>query len=78
MALTWIEDGDSRQATIVRKGRKAASSYQKSYKVFGTTDDVELHTEINSTVSANLAYWQYPGVTGMRKPSRSVQRVLPR
>lgn len=66
MALTWIEDGDSRQATIVRKGRKAASSYQKSYKVFGTTDDVVLHAEINSYVTASLAYWQYPGVTGMQ------------
>jgi len=66
MALTWIEDGESRQATIVRKGRKAASNYQKSYKVFGTTDDVELHTSINSKVTAELAYWQYPGVTGMQ------------
>jgi hypothetical protein len=66
MALTWIEDGESRQATIVRKGRKAASNYQKSYKVFGTTDDVELHTAINARVTAELAYWQYPGVTGMQ------------
>jgi hypothetical protein len=66
MALTWIEDGESRQATIVRKGRKAASNYQKSYKVFGTTDDVELHTAINAKVTAELAYWQYPGVTGMQ------------
>jgi hypothetical protein len=66
MALTWIEDGESRQATIVRKGRKAASNYQKSYKVFGTTDDVVLHAEINTKVTAELAYWQYPGVTGMQ------------
>jgi hypothetical protein len=66
MALTWIEDGESRQATIVRKGRKAASNYQKSYKVFGTTDDVDLHAEINTKVTAELAYWQYPGVTGMQ------------
>jgi hypothetical protein len=66
MALTWIEDGESRQATIVRKGRKAASNYQKSYKVFGTTDDVVLHAEINTKVTAELAYWQYPGVAGMQ------------
>ena len=66
MALTWIEDGESRQATIARKGRKAASNYQKSYKVFGTTDDVVLHAEINTKVTAELAYWQYPGVTGMQ------------
>ena len=66
MALTWIEDGESRQATIVRKGRKAASNYQKSYKVFGTTDDVALHAEINAQVTAALAYWQYPGVPSMQ------------
>lgn len=66
MALTWIEDGDSRQATIVRKGKKATSSYTKSWKVFGTQDDVELHADINYRVTNNYAYWQYPGVTGMQ------------
>lgn len=66
MALTWIEDGDSRQATIVRKGRKATSSYTKSYKVFGTDDDTVLHAEINTQITANGAYWQYPGVPGMQ------------
>jgi len=66
MALTWIEDGDSRQATIVRKGKKAASSYVKSYKVFGTSDDTVLHAEINSEITANGQYWQYPGVSGMQ------------
>jgi hypothetical protein len=64
--LVWVEDGDSRQATIVRKGRKATSSYQKSYKIFGTADDVALHAAINAEISANGAYWQYPGVAGMR------------
>ena len=71
MALTWIEDGDSRQATIVRKGRKATSSYKKSYKVFGTQDDVTLHADINANVTANLAYWQYPGVAGMQLRAES-------
>lgn len=66
MALTWIEDGDSRQATIVRKGKKATSSYTKSYKVFGTADDTVLHAAINAEISANGAYWQYPGVPGMQ------------
>jgi hypothetical protein len=66
MALTWIEDGDSRQATIVRKGRKAASSYVKSYKVFGTSDDVVLHAEINTQITTYGQYWQYPGVSGMQ------------
>jgi hypothetical protein len=60
MALTWIEDNASRSATIVRLGRKAASSYQKSYKVFGTTDDVEVHADANSRITSSLAYWQYP------------------
>jgi hypothetical protein len=66
MALTWIEDGDSRQATIVRKGKKAASSYVKSYKVFGTSDDTVLHAEINTQITTYGQYWQYPGVSGMQ------------
>jgi hypothetical protein len=65
MALIWVEDGDSRQATIVRKGKKAASSYQKSYKIFGTADDTVLHAAINAEISANGRYWQYPGAPGM-------------
>lgn len=65
MALVWVEDGDSRQATIVRKGKKAASSYQKSYKIFGTADDTVLHAAINAEISANGRYWQYPGAPGM-------------
>jgi hypothetical protein len=69
--LVWVEDGDSRQATIVRKGKKAASSYQKSYKIFGTADDVELHAAINSEITANGAYWQYPGVSGMQLMAES-------
>ena len=59
MPLTWIEDSDSRSATIVRLGKKASSSYVKSYKVFGTTDDVTLHADINATISGT--FWQYPG-----------------
>jgi hypothetical protein len=64
--LVWVEDGDSRQATIVRKGKKAASSYVKSYKIFGTSDDVALHNEINTKVTGSLQYWQYPGVASMQ------------
>jgi hypothetical protein len=66
MALIWIEDGDSRQATIIRKGKKATSSYQKSYKIFGTADDVELHAAINAEISAYGQYWQYPGLPNMK------------
>jgi hypothetical protein len=64
--LVWIEDGDSRQATIVRKGKKAQSSYVKSYKVFGTADDTVLHNEINAEISAYGQYWQYPGLPDMK------------
>jgi hypothetical protein len=63
MALTWIEDGDSRQATIVRRGRKAASTMTKSYKVFGTANDVEVHAAVNQQISTVGYGWQYPGVS---------------
>jgi hypothetical protein len=69
--LVWVEDGDSRQATIVRKGRKATSSYQKSYKIFGTADDVVLHEAINAEITTNGAYWQYPGVESMQLRAES-------
>lgn len=71
MSLTWIEDGESRAATIQRKGRKAQSSYRKSFKVFGTTDDVALHSDINSKISNNGAYWQYPGAAEMQLRAES-------
>lgn len=71
MPITWIEDGDSRQATIVRKGRKAQSTYKKSWKVFGTQDDSVLHADINSKVSSLYEYWQYPGVAGMQLRAES-------
>jgi len=66
MALTWIEDGDSRQATIVRKGKKATSSYAKSYKVFGTKDDTVVHAEVSNAIASTLTYWQYPGLPTMQ------------
>jgi len=69
--LVWVEDGDSRQATIVRKGKKATSSYVKSYKVFGTADDTVLHSDINTQVSAYGRYWQYPGVPSMQLMAES-------
>jgi hypothetical protein len=61
MPLAWIEDNSSRSATIVRLGRKAVSSYSKSYKVFGTTDDTIVHAEANGYLTGDLAYWTYPG-----------------
>lgn len=71
MPLTWIEDGESRSATIARRGRKAQSSYRKSFKVFGTTDDTELHADINARITASYAYWQYPGVADMQLRAES-------
>lgn len=71
MPLTWIEDGESRQATIARKGRKAQSSYRKSFKIFGTKDDTELHNDINSKVTSQYAYWSYPGAAGMELRAES-------
>lgn len=61
MPLTWVEDNESRSASIVKLGKKAQSSYVKSYKIFGTTDDVVVHAEVNTKASTTLQYWQYPG-----------------
>jgi hypothetical protein len=62
--LVWVEDGDSRQATIVRRGRKATSTMTKSYKLFGTSNDVEVHAAVNQQISSVGYGWQYPGVSG--------------
>lgn len=61
MPLTWVEDNASRSATIYRLGKKATSTMSRSYKVFGTADDVALHAEANQVISSQLMYWQYPG-----------------
>lgn len=61
MPLTWVEDNESRSATIVRLGRKATSSMTRSYKVFGTTNDVDVHADANDRISGLLRVWQYPG-----------------
>ena len=71
MPLSWIEDKDSRQATIVRLGKRAPSTYAKSYKVFGTNDDTVVHAEANSRISSSLAYWQYPGNISVRLRAES-------
>lgn len=61
MALTWVEDNSSRTAHIVRKGKKAASTYVKSWKLFGSDDDVAVHNEVGITLGSTQQYWQYPG-----------------
>lgn len=59
--LKWVEDNESRSASIVRLGKKAQSTYVKSWKIFGSTNDVAVHTDVNSTLASGLMYWQYPG-----------------
>jgi hypothetical protein len=63
MSLVWVEDGDSRAATIVRRGKKATSTMTKSYKLFGTANDVEVHAAVNQQISTVGYGWQYPGVS---------------
>jgi hypothetical protein len=62
MSLVWVEDGDSRAATIVRRGKRATSTMTKSYKVFGTADDTVVHAAVNQQISTVGYGWQYPGV----------------
>lgn len=56
MALTWIETNDSFSATIQRKGKRADSTVKKAYRVFGATDDIEVHNEANNKFSAGSLY----------------------
>lgn len=58
---TWVEDNSSRSATIHRLGRKATSNYVKSWKIFGATDDVAVHADVNATLWNQYMFWQYPG-----------------
>jgi hypothetical protein len=58
---TWVEDNSSRSATIHRLGRKATSNYVKSWKIFGATDDVAVHADVNATLWQLYMFWQYPG-----------------
>lgn len=60
MPLTWVEDGSSRSATIVRPGRKATSTYVKSWKLFGETDDTAVHNEVVQQLNVRALYWNYP------------------
>jgi hypothetical protein len=63
MPLTWVEDGDSRSATIYRLGKKSTATMQRSYKVFGTDDDVAVHSDANTRISTLEPYWNYPGTS---------------
>jgi hypothetical protein len=58
MPLTIVEDNASRTATIARLGRRAQSVMKRSYKIFGSTNDVEVHDFANRNI---VRFWEYPG-----------------
>lgn len=58
---TWVEDNQSRSATIHRLGRRSQNTYKKSWKIFGTTDDRAVHDDVNVTLWTSYLYWEYPG-----------------
>lgn len=62
---TWVEDNSSRSATFHRLGKRATSTYQKSYKVFGYTSDVALQIDAEQRIRTSLLGFQYPG-TGVQ------------
>lgn len=71
MPITWVEDNASRSATIARIGRKAQSVYKKSWKLFGSSDDLAIHDDINRTLSLRALFWDYPGNPDMRLQAES-------
>jgi hypothetical protein len=60
-AYTWVEDNNSRGATIHRLGRRAQSTYRKSWKIFGTSDDRLVHDDVDTTLWTSYLFWEYPG-----------------
>ena len=71
MAITWVEDSESRKATIVRLGRRAAMSRTRSYKVFGTNDESLLHTAVNQYISTTIPVWVYPNQPSVKFTAES-------
>jgi len=71
MAIVWVEDNASRSATIARIGRKAQSVYKKSWKLFGSTDDLAIHADINQQLTLSALFWDYPGNPAMRLQAES-------
>lgn len=59
--FTWVEDSQSRSATIHRLGQRSQNTYRKSWKIFGTSDDVAVHSDVNVTLWSSYMFWQYPG-----------------
>jgi hypothetical protein len=58
---TWVEDRASRSATIHRLNRRSQNTYKKSWKIFGTDDDIAVHADVNLTLWTDYMFWQYPG-----------------
>jgi hypothetical protein len=71
MPITLVEDNQSRSATITRLGRRGRSVHQRSYKLFGSTDDIEVHAYLNQTITAQGLFWDYPGTGGQRLQAES-------
>jgi hypothetical protein len=66
MPITFVEDNSSRSATIARLGRKAQSVMTRSYKLFGSSNDLEVHDYVNTVVTQQLLFWDYPGAVDQR------------
>lgn len=62
---TWVEDNESRSATFHRLGKRATSTYTKSYKVFGYLNDVDLQVDADERIRTQLRGFQYPN-TGVQ------------
>jgi hypothetical protein len=71
MSIVWVEDNASRSATIARIGRKAQSVHKKSFKLFGSSDDLAIHADIDRTLSLRGSYWDYPTNPEMRLQAES-------
>lgn len=56
MPLTWVENSDSRTASLVRKGKRAESQITLTWDVFGTNDDRVVHQEANNRLSRGTTY----------------------
>lgn len=39
---------------------------KRCYKLFGSSDDLEVHAYVNSVVASQLLFWDYPGSTDQR------------
>lgn len=60
MPITWVEDSESRKATIVRLGRRGQMTRTRSFKVLGTNDESVLHVAVDTYISATAPTWTFP------------------